>query len=315
MPNYLKITAIADSSVSFSFDESSPCNLEVSTDGTTFAAYTDTISLTAGNSLYFRGNNPSGLNSVSKCNKFDITGDVSVSGDITTLIDYNGSVDEIPDTGTSENRCFESLFNSCNISDASGLLLPSTKLKSYCYFNLFYYCTKLVNAPETLPATILMPSCYSFMFYRCTNLLKAPTLPAKELVDGCYYNMFERCSKLNYIECLAETGMGDNTDSWVNKVQTTSGTFVKAKGAEWETGTSGIPNNWTVVNKETPSIEDKSNIYNVSKMQLKKLGDMNEYNTTYEIKKAQVTALGGDLSKVNDIYSAEIEILNKLNTK
>lgn len=56
-----------------------------------------------------------------------------------------------------------------------------------------------------------------------------------------------------------------------------------------------------------------SDIYNVSKQQLNKIGgEANGLTTTYEVKKAQVEKLGGDLTKVNDIYTAELEVLEHI---
>ena len=58
--------------------------------------------------------------------------------------------------------------------------------------------------------------------------------------------MFYGCSSLNYVKCLA-TEFSDNTSTyeWLNFVAAT-GTFIKANGATWPTGVSGIPANWTV---------------------------------------------------------------------
>lgn len=56
-----------------------------------------------------------------------------------------------------------------------------------------------------------------------------------------------------------------------------------------------------------------SDIYNVSKQQLNKIGgEANGLTTTYEVKKAQVEKLGGDLTKVNDIYTAELQVLEHI---
>ena len=56
-----------------------------------------------------------------------------------------------------------------------------------------------------------------------------------------------------------------------------------------------------------------SNIYNVSKQQLNKIGgEADGLTTTYEVKKKQVEKLGGDLTKVNDIYTAELQVLEHI---
>ena len=65
----------------------------------------------------------------------------------------------------------------------------------------------------------------------------------------CYYGMFRNCTKINYIKCLAtDISAPSCTTSWVSGVAPT-GTFVKAASMnDWTTGTSGIPEGWTVVN-------------------------------------------------------------------
>ena len=60
--------------------------------------------------------------------------------------------------------------------------------------------------------------------------------------------MFYYCNKLNYIKCLAtDMSATDCTKDWVKNVAS-SGTFIKASGASWVSGDSGIPNNWTITN-------------------------------------------------------------------
>ena len=80
------------------------------------------------------------------------------------------------------------------------------------------------------------------MFVGCTSLTTAPELPATTLEEGCYSMMFEDCESLNYIKCLATSKPRFTTCTglWVRGVANT-GTFVKASGADWETGEDGIP--------------------------------------------------------------------------
>ena len=58
--------------------------------------------------------------------------------------------------------------------------------------------------------------------------------------------MFYECSSLNNVKCLATAPTSNNTLLWLDGVAAT-GTFTKAADATWDTGASGIPNNWTVV--------------------------------------------------------------------
>lgn len=60
--------------------------------------------------------------------------------------------------------------------------------------------------------------------------------------------MFFECTNLNYVKCLATSGIiNDNYYNWLNGVAS-SGTFIKAAGVNWTTGTGyGIPSGWTVI--------------------------------------------------------------------
>lgn len=64
--------------------------------------------------------------------------------------------------------------------------------------------------------------------------------------------MFDGCSSLNYIKCLATDLGSNNLGGFTNGVAAT-GTFVKATGMVWPTGTSGIPDGWTV-QEEDPTM-------------------------------------------------------------
>jgi hypothetical protein len=126
--------------------------------------------------------------------------------------------------------------------------LPATTLASDCYKNMFSGCTNLTTAPD-LPATTLADRCYYNMFRDCTNLTTAPKLPATTLAISCYEYMFYNCKKLNYIKMLATNiSARDCLYNWVWGVADT-GTFVKNSAmTTLPTGSSGIPNGWTVDN-------------------------------------------------------------------
>ena len=121
------------------------------------------------------------------------------------------------------------------------------------FSNLFNGNTNLINAENLiLPATTLCEdfgSEYEYMFNGCTSLLSAPTLIAPKLSSYSYNNMFNGCSSLTKIICLAtDISASDCTTNWVDGVAA-SGTFTKAANMNnWTTGTSGIPNGWTIQN-------------------------------------------------------------------
>ena len=145
---------------------------------------------------------------------------------------------------TLASGCYNYMFWGCT-SLVTAPELPATTLANGCYSDMFNGCTSLVTAPE-LPATTLASGCYGFMFGNCTSLVTAPELPATTLATGCYEGMFRGCSKINYIKCLAENNIETRElTNWLYNVSS-SGTFVKAAGVTWPTGTSGIPSGWTV---------------------------------------------------------------------
>lgn len=181
---------------------------------------------------------------------------------------------ELPAT-TLAPRCYRSMFSDCPNLVSVPSILPATNLSgcSECYRYMFGVCSSLVSAPE-LPATTLAQGSYYQMFHSCASLVNAPTLPATAIYKETYFQMFRNCSSLviapvilattasggtscqrmfmgcsslNYVKCLLTNRTGtDVMKEWLNGVAAT-GTFVKAAGATWESGISGIPSGWTVI--------------------------------------------------------------------
>ena len=159
---------------------------------------------------------------------------------------------ELPATNLAPS-CYKNMFNSCT-SLKTAPALPTTTLAQGCYEGMFSNCTSLTAAPA-LPATDINGSageaCYRNMFKDCISLTTAPDLPGNIIgfANLCYSGMFSGCTNLQYIKCLT-LGIGSATSptfEWVSGVAST-GTFVKHPNATWwETGISGIPEGWTVV--------------------------------------------------------------------
>lgn len=152
---------------------------------------------------------------------------------------------ELPAT-TLANSCCCQMFYSCSSLTTAPSILPATTLMLDCYNNMFGGCYNLTTTPE-LPATTLAEGCYKYMFMRCTSLTTAPTLPATTLANECYRQMFCDCTNLNYIKMLAmDISARGCLSGWVNGVAST-GTFAKNPVmTSLPTGTSGIPEGWTV---------------------------------------------------------------------
>lgn len=224
-----------------------------------------TVSLQAGDKIYFRGYNPNGWSygrgpDGSSSNNYWTTlmfsAKYNVSGNIMTLIDKVGETTTIPCA-----YCFLRLFsndgggttipNKSKMVSAKYLEMPATTITRNCYNNMFNNNDELLYPPQILPATTLYRSCYQNMFMRDYKLLEGPILPAATLVQECYANLFYNCSALKKITCYATSGMGSGTSgtsgtgNWVLNVPA-GGDFYKASSASWPTGTAGIPSGWTV---------------------------------------------------------------------
>ena len=168
----------------------------ISINGGTFSSWDfSSVSLSAGDKVYIIGPNTKIGSSTTNYSTFNISGHVSASGNIQSLISFSNTI--------SANYCFCSLFYNCgNLIEAPEL--PATSLSNYCYYYMFYGCTGLVEAPE-LPATTLTIYCYYWMFYGCTGLVEAPELPATTLQSNCYNGMFRGCTSLTIAPELPAT--------------------------------------------------------------------------------------------------------------
>jgi len=181
------------------------------------------------------------------------------------------SVDEdLLPAKTMTANCYEEMFSWCkSLKEAPAL--PATELADYCYSKMFYECQKLVTcpalpaktmashcyeymfygdfslqSPPNLSATELAEYCYAYMFANCTGLYNAPTLGASTLKTQCYRYMFYNASYIDFVRCMAtDLSASDATSGWLAGVSST-GTFIKASGVSWTTGSSGIPSGWTV---------------------------------------------------------------------
>ena len=165
---------------------------------------------------------------------------------------------ELPAT-TLANSCYAFMLALCS-SLVQAPALHATELATECYRGIFQGCTALTQAPA-LPATELALYCYNQMFFGCTSLTQAPELPATTLVDGCYQYMFYDDSSLNYVKSLATNITATNAlNQWLSGVAS-SGTFVKPYGVGYQTGVSGIPSGWTVVEEKpymTMTVDDSA---------------------------------------------------------
>lgn len=139
------------------------------------------------------------------------------------------------------------MFSGCTSLTAVTEFAPEVFTGNDTCFRMFNGCVALVTAPATLPATALTMRCYEYMFRNCSALETAPDLLFDEQAPGgSAAFMFQNCSSLKYVKCLATKPVGGiQIGDWLYGVSQT-GTFVKKAGAPWSSGSSGIPNGWTV---------------------------------------------------------------------
>ena len=207
---YVGITANANSTLTLANTFGNNPDLQYSTDGTNWTTYSTTININQGQTLYLKGNNPTGWSSNLGYSSLSTIGDVSISGNVMGLLDNGAKSGEEGDiTDIPYGYCFYGLFrNSTGITSVSEDFLPATNLKQNCYDGMFYNCSSLTTVPK-LPSMSLRASCYKNMFKECTSLTTAPELPARTLAESCYDSMFYSCSSLTTAPDLPSTTLSN----------------------------------------------------------------------------------------------------------
>lgn len=201
------------------------------------------IEFNAGDVVIFKGNNTTYRYSRFA---FEYKKQFVVYGNIMSLI-YGDNFVGKTTFPSNDSNVFAQLFNeNSSLVSAENLILPATALTRSCYYEMFKSNYALTSAP-VLPATTLADSCYQSMFDGCVVLTTAPEILVTNNsgVFFAFNEMFSNCEKLTYVKCLINTPT-NNCYSWLRNVPAT-GTFVKKAGVSWETGVSGIPSGWTVV--------------------------------------------------------------------
>lgn len=195
--DFFCITANAESNINFS--ARSGYTLYYSTDDkTTWNSYSDNnlntlATLAAGEKMYCYGLSAPCIQS--QFSQFNITGDVSLSGRITTLADMYG-------TDNAQDNAFNQLFAYCEgITDISGLVFP-LYISSYCFYRTFYENTNLVTLPDTIGAASLQDYAFYSTFENCYSIQTVPVNFIKDvqlLNYMCFYHTFYNCSSITSI--------------------------------------------------------------------------------------------------------------------
>lgn len=175
-------------------------NLEYSLDEENWNTWDfSTITLSAGEYVYFRGVNSRIGSSTSDYATFNTTGTIYVGGNIMSILDGMAAT-----TSTTINQ-------------------------SYCFYKLFAGSTVSLDAnlPLKLPATTLAANCYDSMFKGCTSLRGEITLPAKSLPSGCYNSMFEGATSFsNTASTINLYATSRNATSLINWLYNTSSSIL-----------------------------------------------------------------------------------------
>jgi len=194
-PSYLTFTNVNNGISTISMQkigEAPDVNIEYSLDNglnwNMFVVGDTVISLDVDESVKFKGINGTFAASTSDYNNFVMTGSISASGDITSLLNGEGG-----DVELTEPFVFTSLFRDCT-SLVVAPDMPSTILSDYCYFYMFYNCTNMTEC-NVLPAANLTNYCYYGMF-RNTGMLYPPQILARNYAERSCYAMFRDCTAL-----------------------------------------------------------------------------------------------------------------------
>ena len=192
----LCFTGVANSST-ISLSKPSSVTLKYTTNtGITWKTLSsgEKITLAKGEKVYMHA---ASTNSTMNGCQFSITGGVKATGDLTSLINRNG-------TKTIGEKAFYGLFKNCTGLQTAPDLLATT-LGVSCYESLFEGCTSMTYYPN-LKSKNLAKACYKNMFKGCSSLAKAPDLNATTLAESCYEGMFEG-TQVSYFYMLPATTM------------------------------------------------------------------------------------------------------------
>lgn len=246
---YLTFVPLEDSTFSFS-KRGTGNDIEYSIDGgawTALASEANTPTVGAGHNIRWRAEltpitSGAAISSfVNGIGTFSASGLYDAMGNIMSLL-YGDNY--IGQNIIGKYAFFDLWHSDTHIHRCGRLVLPSTVGEgSYRY--TFQRCSNLIEAP-ILPATQLAYGCYFAMFGR-TAISKSPELLASTLASYCYSYMFNLCTNLIYVKMLATNISPGSIDNWLKDVASI-GTFIKhSQMTTLPTGTSGIPDGWTVV--------------------------------------------------------------------
>lgn len=244
-PKYFCLTSNQDGSYVYAQGRSG-VSLECSTDKQTWTPWDWEAAtyLDEGDKLYLRGTNTT-LSDSSNSWYFRMSGSIAASGDITTMLDPDGSVASLP------AYSFYRLFNNCPSLTTAPSMKSVTTIGNYACDAMFTECTALATLPDLDNVTTVGQWGMAGMFEGCTSLTTAPDLRNITSVGsyGCAA-MYHSCSSLLTIYAPSVSSWNTtNFNGWAGSVGS-GGTMWKPSALTIPTGNNGVPAGWTTQDYE-----------------------------------------------------------------
>jgi hypothetical protein len=135
-------------------------------------------------------------------------------------------------------------FNCTNFDDGGDIYISAKVVDAYGLGAMFSGCTSLKTAPYLSRIKEVDDWGMAYMFAN-TAITTAPVLSATTVSPySTYQNIFEGCLNLNYVKIALTEWNTTITPNWLSGVAS-EGT-IETNATNIPTGSSGVPNGWTV---------------------------------------------------------------------
>lgn len=233
----------------------------------------------------------------------------SFLGDNAGLVDASDLI--LPNNTTTS--CYNYFLGGCGNLVAPPKVLPAEVVEEGSYQDMFAYDEVMAVMPKMLGKVYKDSACmttfdgcislkealitfktaesdaFNSTFQNCEVLEKA-TILCDSIDNNSFIWTFYNCSNLSTVICNAKDLSTPNpTREWLDAVSPT-GTFYKAKNANWPTGVNGIPDDWEVKIYVEPKILYNTYTY-AKEIYLQISGDNKDYGSKYMIAKKILDAI------------------------
>lgn len=241
----------------------------------TTGSRTITTTIPASSKKYFKHSGTFSVNDEYKPTTISSSGYINIGGNLLSMEYGDDFVDGKVKTYGNNYTYFKMFYGNTKLVDASNFILTDTSGGGYGYASMFSGCTALTSIGK-LPQAI-SDRAFQGMFEGCSSLVNVPDIEISENSVGLnnraynntfmnctslesivlkgnpayrgsyvFANMFFGCSKLKSVTCLLASPRSSQMQNWLGNVSAT-GTFTKNPSATWDSGMSGIPEGWTVI--------------------------------------------------------------------